>query len=142
MDRVIVHEFGEVENIRPKTPTILFQRLICSFCLSICLRVVNRGEVTNDLEHFEEVLLEFRDELRSTVIYDTIGETMMPTYLTHDSFGGFFTSDFLSTWQEMGHLRISITSNPSDTRRFVMKSRAMDCHDFLGIGNCFIKPYG
>ena len=96
------------------------------------------GEVTSDLEHFEEVLPEFQGELRSTVADDTIGDTMMLTYLTHDSFNGFFTSDFLSTWQEMGHLRISITSNRLETRR----SRAMDCHNLLGIGNGSNKPYG
>ena len=66
------------------------------------------GEVTCDLEHFKEVLPEFQDELGSTVADDTIGKAMMPTYFTHDNFSGFFTRDFLSTWQEMSHLRISI----------------------------------
>ena len=74
----------------------------------VCLWLVTGGEVTSALEHFGEMLPEFRDELRSMVIDDIIGETMIPTYLTHDSFGSFFTSDFLSTWQEMGHLRMSI----------------------------------
>ena len=66
------------------------------------------GEVTCDLEHFKEVLPEFQDELGSMVADDTIRKATMPTYFTHDSFGSFFTGDFLSTGQEMGHLRISI----------------------------------
>ena len=68
----------------------------------------NQRRGTSDLEHFEEVLPKFRDELRFMVADDTIGETMLLKNLTHDSFGGFFTSDFLSTWQEMSHLHISI----------------------------------
>ena len=59
--------------------------------------MVARGEVTSDLENFKKVLLEFRDELGSTVANDTIEKAMMPTYFTHDSFGSFFTGDFLST---------------------------------------------
>ena len=52
------------------------------------MRVVTRGEVTSDLEHFKEVLLEFRDEMGSTIADDTIGKAMMPTYFTHDNFSG------------------------------------------------------
>ena len=65
--------------------------------MPVCLRVVARGEVTSDFEHFKEVLSEFRDKLGSTVANDTIGKAMMPTNFTHDSFDGFFTGDFLST---------------------------------------------
>ena len=80
----------------------------CLFCLAIDLWVVAGGEVTSDLEHFKEVLLEVRDDLGSTVADYTIKKAMMPTYFMHDSFNGFFIGDFLSTWQKMGHLRISI----------------------------------
>ena len=62
--------------------------------------MIAEGKVPSDLEEFKEVLPEFRDKLRSTVVDDTIGKAMMPTYFTHDSFGGFFIGDFLSTWQE------------------------------------------
>ena len=57
--------------------------------------MVAGGEVTSDLEHFKKVLPEFRDKLGSTVIDDTIGKSMMPTYFRHDSFGGFFTGNVL-----------------------------------------------
>ena len=70
--------------------------------------MVAGGEVTSDLDHFKKVLPEFGDELGSTVADDIIGKAMMPTYFTHDNFGGFFTGDYLSKWQEMSHLRISI----------------------------------
>ena len=76
--------------------------------MTISLWLVAGEEVTSDLEHFKKVLPEFRYELGSTVDDDTIGKAIMPTYFTHDSFGGFFTRYLLSTWQEMGHLRISI----------------------------------
>ena len=72
------------------------------------LWVVAKGEVTSDLEHFKKVLPEFRYELGPTVVDNTIGKAMMPTYFPHDNFSGFFTGDFLSTWQEVSHLRISI----------------------------------
>ena len=76
--------------------------------MAVCLQVVAGGKVTSDIKHFKEVLPELRDELGSTVADDTIGKAMMPTYFMHDNFGGFFTRDFLSTWQEMSPLRISM----------------------------------
>ena len=45
--------------------------------MAVCLWVVAGGDVTSDLEHFKEVLPEFRDELGSTVADDTIGKAMM-----------------------------------------------------------------
>ena len=66
VDRVIIGEFGEVENICPvilmiaeEAPQVLLQRLICSFGLAVGLWVVAGGEVTSDLEHFKKVLPEF-----------------------------------------------------------------------------------
>ena len=91
-----------LESIEDTAPTFDL------FVLLGHLWVVAGGEVTSDLEHFKEVLLEVRDDLGSTVADYTIKKAMMPTYFMHDSFGGFFTGHFLSTRQEMGHLRISI----------------------------------
>jgi hypothetical protein len=94
------------------------------------------------------VLLEFRYELGSTIVDDTIRKAMMPTYFMHDDFGGFFTGDFLSTWQEMSHLCISIYYGEDcieplrDGKVCVMKFYAMDCHALFGIGNGSNKPYG
>ena len=66
------------------------------------------GDVTSNLKHFEEMLLEFRDELRPTVVDDTIREAMMPKYLMHDKGGGLLASDGLSTRHKMCHLSISV----------------------------------
>ena len=55
--------------------------------------MVARGEVASYLEYFEEVLLEVRDDLGSTVADYTIKKAMMPTYFMHDSFGDFLTGD-------------------------------------------------
>ena len=66
------------------------------------------GEVARDLEHLEEMLPKFGDELRFSVTDDTVWEAMMPKYLTHDKGGGFPTSDGLSTRHKMCHLSISI----------------------------------
>ena len=73
--------------------------------------MVAGGEVTRDLEHLEEMLPKFGDELRSSVTDDIVWEAMMPKYLTHDKGGGFLTSDGLSTWHKMCHLSISINDS-------------------------------
>ena len=106
-----------MENISPivllitqKTPEVLFQHLICSFRLPISLGMVAGGEVTRDLEHLEEMLPKFGDELRSSVTIDTVWEAMMPKYLTHDKGGSFLTSDGLSKRHKMCHLSISINN--------------------------------
>ena len=64
--------------------------------------------ISSDLEHFEEMLLEFRDELRSTITNHTVGKTMMLKYLMHNNSYNFFTSDFFSAWHKICHLSISI----------------------------------
>ena len=83
MNNIIIRKFRKVENLGPivllitqETPEILLQRLVCSCRLPIGLRMVAEGEVTSDLEHFKEVLPEFRDELGSTVADDTIGNSV------------------------------------------------------------------
>ena len=98
-------KYGYVNN---HAPEVLFQRLICSFRLPIGLGMVAGGEATRDLEHLEDMLPKFGDELRSSVIDDTVWEAMMPKYLMHDKGGDFLTSDGLSTRLKMFHLSISI----------------------------------
>ena len=63
---------------------------------------------TRKLEHLEEMLRKFGDELKSSVTDDTGWEAMMPKYLTHDKGGGFLTNDGLSIRHKMRHLSISI----------------------------------
>ena len=70
--------------------------------------MVAEGEVARDLEHLEEMLRKFGDELRSSVTDDTIWEAVMPKHLTHDKGGSFLASDGLSTRHKMCHFRILI----------------------------------
>ena len=70
--------------------------------------MVAGGEVTRDLEHFEEMLPKFGDELWSSVTDDNVWEAMMSKYLTHDKGGGLLASDGLRTRHKMCHLSISV----------------------------------
>jgi hypothetical protein len=115
VNSIIIRKLRKVENLGPivllitqETPEILLQRLVCSFRLSVGLRMVAGGEVAGDLEHLEEMLPKFGDKLQASVTDNTVWEAMMPKYLTHNKSGGFLASDGFSTWHKMCHLRISI----------------------------------
>ena len=70
--------------------------------------MIARGDIAGDLERFEEILPKFRDELRSTITYDTIRKIMISKYFMHNNSCGFFTNDFFSTGHKMCQLSISI----------------------------------
>ena len=137
VNNIVIRKLRKLENVGPiillitqKASEILFQCLVCSFRLPVGLRMVAGGEVTRDLEHLEEMLPKFGDELRSPVIDDNVREVMMPKYLTHDKGSGLLASDGLSTRSTT----VKIASNPFETGRSVIKSRQIDCHVLLGIG--------
>ena len=50
------------------------------FGVSIRLGMVAREEVASDLENFEEMLPSFRYELRSMIIDDVVGKTIVPKH--------------------------------------------------------------
>ena len=57
--------------------------------------MVARKEV-GGLEHCKEMLPNFKYELRSMIIDDVVGKTMVPKNFTHNDTCGVFTSDLFS----------------------------------------------
>ena len=109
--------------------------------------MVAGGEVTSDLKNFEEMLPKFRDELRSSITDDIVGETMMLKYFTHNNSCGFFTSDYLVQGMKCATLVyrstiVKIAPKPFESGRFVIKSKEKDCHGLLRIRNGSNKQYG
>ena len=105
------------------------------------------GEATSDLKHFEEIFPEFRDELRSTVVDDTIGRpcfrnTSHITTLTVSSLVIAFVQGMKCVILVYRSTIVKIALNPFETGRSVIKSREVDYHGLIGNGNGSNKPYG
>ena len=137
-------KYGYVNN---HAPEVLFQRLICSFRLPIGLGMVAGGEATRDLEHLEDMLPKFGDELRSSVIDDTVWEAMIPntsrmTRLTVSSLVMALVHDTKCDILVYRSTMVKITSKPFETGRSVIKSRQIDRHGLLGIDKGSNKLYG
>ena len=77
---------------------------------------------------------------RFTITDDTVGKTMMPKYFTHNNSSGFFTMISLVQGTKPAILvyrstTVKIVLKPLESGRSVIKSREIDFHSLLGIGN-------
>ena len=70
--------------------------------------VVGR-KVAGDLDHCEEMLPKFRDELRSAITDDDVEKTIVPKNFTHNDTCGLLTSDLFSVGHAMCHFSMSIS---------------------------------
>src|ERR1700730_11372260 len=71
---IVVGEFRQGQEFGPDvlliiavTMEVLFQRLVSSFCLSVALRVIPRGEVQGHIEDLAQRAEKTRDELGATI---------------------------------------------------------------------------
>ncbi len=128
----MVVEIPVVLLIRTIDADILFQGLVCTFRLSVGLRMVSRSEVEFHVKSFSKSARELGDKLGATVRGDVVRYTMLGENMNDDNWGKFFRINGVVCKDKDGLLAQSITTriavNLLESGNCSMKFIEMESH--------------
>ena len=120
------HAFGivvsELGNREPTGPVILleitvnaevlFQGLVYSFCLTVCLGMIAGSEVQTDSEECAKRTQKVGDELGTSVRGDMHRDSVFREYVLEIKLGHTLRSHFVRRWEEQGLFRQAVHDLP------------------------------